>query len=113
MAKVAVVTGAGSGIGREVAVAFLKAGYSVALAGRRIPEMEETVELAGGAGQALIVSTDVSQPAAVAALTVFCPDGSRRVLLANLTRWSVEIILDDEDESVFEFGPYSSAWLDA
>jgi hypothetical protein len=35
------------------------------------------------------------------------------VLLANLTRWSVEIILDDEDESVFEFGPYSSAWLDA
>ena len=65
MAKVAVVTGAGSGIGREVAVAFLKAGYSVALAGRRIPEMEETVEIAGGAGQALIVSTDVSQPAAV------------------------------------------------
>ena len=65
MAKVAVVTGAGSGIGREVAVAFLKAGYSVALAGRRIPEMEETVEIAGGAGQALIVSTDVSQPSAV------------------------------------------------
>jgi len=65
MAKVAVVTGAGSGIGREVAVAFLKAGYSVALAGRRIPEMEETVEIAGGAGQALIVSTDVSQPVAV------------------------------------------------
>ena len=65
MAKVAVVTGAGSGIGREVAVAFLKHGYAVTLAGRRIPEMEETVDLAGGAGQALIVSTDVSQPAAV------------------------------------------------
>ncbi len=65
MAKVAIVTGAGSGIGREVALAFLKHGYSVALAGRRIPEMEETVDLAGGQGQALIVSTDVSQPAAV------------------------------------------------
>jgi len=65
MAKVAIVTGAGSGIGREVALAFLKHGYAVALAGRRIPEMEETVELAGGSGQALIVSTDVSQPAAV------------------------------------------------
>jgi NAD(P)-dependent dehydrogenase (short-subunit alcohol dehydrogenase family) len=65
MAKVAIVTGAGSGIGREVALAFLRHGYSVALAGRRIPEMEETVDLAGGKGQALIVSTDVSQPAAV------------------------------------------------
>ncbi|MCB1739724.1 MAG: SDR family oxidoreductase, partial [Gammaproteobacteria bacterium] len=65
--KVAVVTGAGSGIGREVAITFLKSGYAVALAGRRIPEMEETVSLAGG-GQSLIVSTDVSQPAAVDAL---------------------------------------------
>jgi hypothetical protein len=67
----------------------------------------------GLAGATLTAPTEVSHPAAVAALTVFCPDGSRRVLLANLTRWSVEIILDDEDESVFEFGPYSSAWLDA
>ena len=65
MSKVAIVTGAGSGIGREVALAFLKHGYSVALAGRRIPEMEETVDLAGGRGAALIVATDVSQPAAV------------------------------------------------
>ena len=65
MAKVAIVTGAGSGVGREVAVAFLKHGYRVALAGRRIPEMEETVSIAGGCGEALIVSTDVSQPAAV------------------------------------------------
>jgi NAD(P)-dependent dehydrogenase (short-subunit alcohol dehydrogenase family) len=67
-AKVAIVTGAGSGIGREVAVTFLKNGYSVALAGRRTPAMEETVELAGDSGRALIVSTDVSQPAAVNAL---------------------------------------------
>lgn len=65
MSKVAIVTGAGSGIGREVALAFLKHGYSVALAGRRIPEMEETIDLAGGHGSALIVATDVSQPAAV------------------------------------------------
>jgi NAD(P)-dependent dehydrogenase (short-subunit alcohol dehydrogenase family) len=68
MAKVAIVTGAGSGIGREVALAFLKHGYSVALAGRRIPEMEQTVDLAGKSGQALIVSTDVSRPEAVDAL---------------------------------------------
>jgi NAD(P)-dependent dehydrogenase (short-subunit alcohol dehydrogenase family) len=66
--KVAIVTGAGSGIGREVAVAFLRKGYSVALAGRRIPELENTVELAGGSGDALILSIDVSQPAAVNAL---------------------------------------------
>ncbi len=67
-AKVAIVTGAGSGIGREVALAFLKHGYSVVLAGRRIPELEETVALAGRSGQALIVPTDVTQPPAVANL---------------------------------------------
>jgi NAD(P)-dependent dehydrogenase (short-subunit alcohol dehydrogenase family) len=67
-AKVAIVTGAGSGIGREVALAFLMNGYSVALAGRRIPELEQTVALSGGSGHALIVATDVTQPAAVANL---------------------------------------------
>jgi NAD(P)-dependent dehydrogenase (short-subunit alcohol dehydrogenase family) len=60
--RVAVITGAGSGIGREVARALLGAGYRVALAGRREAALRET------AADALIVPTDVTDPAAVAAL---------------------------------------------
>lgn len=64
--KIALVTGAGSGIGRAVALAFLEDGYSVALAGRRREALEETVAAAGsGAARALAVPTDVSRSAAV------------------------------------------------
>ncbi len=67
--KVAIVTGAGSGIGRQVALALLGEGYSVALAGRRAAPLEETVTEAGAAGsRALAVATDVSDPASVGAL---------------------------------------------
>ena len=65
MAKSAIVTGAGSGIGRAVAKALLKAGYNVALAGRRHEPLEET---AGGAGGALVVPTDVTKSSSVDAL---------------------------------------------
>src|SRR5690242_20507971 len=68
-AKVAIVTGAGSGIGRAAALALLKAGYSVGLAGRRKEMLAETASLAGAAGErALAVPTDVSDPASVRAL---------------------------------------------
>jgi NAD(P)-dependent dehydrogenase (short-subunit alcohol dehydrogenase family) len=68
--KVAVVTGAGSGIGRTVTLALLKDGYRVALAGRRRDPLEETVKEAGTGGgrRALVVPTDVSSPEAVRAL---------------------------------------------
>jgi len=66
MGKIAVVTGAGSGIGRAVSKALLKAGYSVALAGRRKDALEGTAEGAGEA--ALVVPTDVADPNSVAAL---------------------------------------------
>ncbi|MDQ0760230.1 SDR family oxidoreductase [Streptomyces canus] len=65
--KVAVVTGAGSGIGRAVAVELLGAGWSVALAGRRTGTLEETAALAPG-GDCVALRTDVSQPDDVAAL---------------------------------------------
>lgn len=69
MSKVAIITGAGSGIGRATAVAFLKDGYKVSLAGRRIAELEKTAALAGSeATNALIVQTDVSSQTAIAAL---------------------------------------------
>jgi len=65
MAKSAIVTGAGSGIGRAVAKALLKAGYNVALAGRRREPLEET---AGGTANALVAPADVSKPDSVANL---------------------------------------------
>jgi len=67
--KVAIVTGAGSGIGKATALALLKEGYSVALAGRRADALEQAVKDAGAAAsRALAVPTDVSDPASVRAL---------------------------------------------
>jgi len=64
--KVAIITGAGTGIGRAVALAFLKDGYKVALAGRTKEHLDETARLAGSAsGTALAVATDVTDPGAV------------------------------------------------
>ena len=67
-AKVALVTGAGSGIGRHSALALAEAGYGVALAGRRQDALEETTALAGTDARMLPVSTDVGDPQAVDAL---------------------------------------------
>ena len=68
-AKVAIVTGAGSGIGRASALALLQAGWQVALAGRRADSLEATVEAAGEHGSAAIaVPTDATDPTAVEAL---------------------------------------------
>jgi NAD(P)-dependent dehydrogenase (short-subunit alcohol dehydrogenase family) len=67
--KVAIVTGAGSGIGKATALALLKEGYSVALAGRRADALEQAVKDAGAvASRALAVPTDVSDPASVRSL---------------------------------------------
>ena len=67
--KVAIVTGAGTGIGKRTALALLQAGYSVALAGRRVQPLETTVKEAGPSGsRALVVPTDVSHPDSVRAL---------------------------------------------
>jgi NAD(P)-dependent dehydrogenase (short-subunit alcohol dehydrogenase family) len=67
--KVAMVTGAGSGIGRATALALLRHGYSVVLAGRRTETLEQTAEEAGAASaRALAVSADVSDAVSVRAL---------------------------------------------
>ena len=67
--KVAIVTGAGTGIGNRTALALLEEGYSVALAGRRVEPLEATAAEAGpAASRALVVPTDVGDPAAVQAL---------------------------------------------
>jgi NAD(P)-dependent dehydrogenase (short-subunit alcohol dehydrogenase family) len=67
--KVAVVTGAGTGIGKAVAIALLRDGYSVVLAGRRRGPLEQAVAEAGPPGaHALAVPTDVSDRESVRAL---------------------------------------------
>lgn len=66
--KVAIVTGAGSGIGRAVALALLNAGWAVGLAGRRGELLEETAGLAEAPGRALPVIADVTDKASVDAL---------------------------------------------
>jgi len=67
--KVAIVTGAGSGIGKAVATAFLKSGYLVALAGRRQEMLEKAVSDAGATkDNALAIPTDVANPESVRAL---------------------------------------------
>jgi len=68
MRRVAVVTGAGSGIGRSTALAFLRGGYSVVLAGRRSELLDQTLSNAGDGASALAVPTDVADRDAVRAL---------------------------------------------
>ncbi|MCZ8097755.1 MAG: SDR family NAD(P)-dependent oxidoreductase [Burkholderiales bacterium] len=66
--RIAIVTGAGSGVGRTVALSLAKAGYAVGLAGRRPEPLDATAAMiveAHGAGTALAVPTDVSDPASV------------------------------------------------
>ena len=69
VSRIGMVTGAGTGIGRAVALALLRAGWSVVLVGRRAEALAETAELAGDdGGRALPVPTDVADEAAVATL---------------------------------------------
>ena len=65
---IAIVTGAGSGIGKSVALTLLKNGYSVALAGRRKDALDQAVKDSGAGARALAVPTDVSDPQSVKAL---------------------------------------------
>jgi NAD(P)-dependent dehydrogenase (short-subunit alcohol dehydrogenase family) len=68
MTKVAIVTGAGSGIGRAVAFALSREGYAVVLAGRRADALAETAKLSGANARVLPVPADVTDPASVKTL---------------------------------------------
>ena len=66
--RVAVVTGAGTGVGKAAALALLNDGYRVVLAGRRIDPLKEVAEQSGAAERALAIPTDVANPESVEAL---------------------------------------------
>ena len=68
MDKIAIITGAGSGIGKATALAFLKDGWNVALAGRRKDALEKTAQESGAGARALCVPTDVAKQDSVKAL---------------------------------------------
>ena len=76
--KVALITGAGSGIGKAVALAFLHQGYSVVLAGRRADALEAVVK-ESASSHALAVATDVGNPQSVDALFAKIKDAFGRV----------------------------------
>src|SRR5688500_3263868 len=83
--KVAIVTGAGSGIGKAVALTLATSGFSVVLAGRRLEALEETAKIVIKSGaRALAVSTDVKDRDAVVALFERTKSAFRRLdLLYN------------------------------
>ena len=96
--KVAIVTGAGSGIGKQTALALLQEGYSVVLAGRRLEPLETTANEAGRAGsRALVVPTDVTGPAAVRALFAKTKETFDRldVLFNNAGIGAPPVLLED------------------
>ena len=66
--KIALVTGAGTGVGRAASLALMNAGYTVVLAGRRMEMLEETKMLGDNIGKSMCVSADMTKPESIAAL---------------------------------------------
>ena len=96
--KIALVTGAGSGIGRAVSLALQAAGYSVVLAGRRAQALEQTAAArATPGGEMLPVATDVTDPASVRALFAKTRDvfGRLDVLFNNAGTGAPAVPLED------------------
>ena len=97
-ARVAIVTGAGTGVGRSAALALLREGYSVTLAGRRTQPLEDTAAAAGPDGsRALVVPTDVGNPGQVQALFAAATErfGRLDLLFNNAGASAPPVLLED------------------
>jgi len=95
--KVAIVTGAGSGIGRAVSLGLLANGYAVTLAGRRKDRLDAVIEDAGPHARATAVQTDVSDPASVQRLFEFVENlhGRLDLLFNNAGLGAPGVLLED------------------
>jgi NAD(P)-dependent dehydrogenase (short-subunit alcohol dehydrogenase family) len=104
MAPVAVITGAGSGIGQACSLALSKEGYSVVLAGRRPEALQETIDKAGAGADMLAVPTDVADPAQVVALFAAAKEkyGRLDLLFNNAGRGSPPGLLEDMEVDVWK-----------
>lgn len=97
-ARIALITGAGTGIGKRTALLLWEAGFSVVLAGRRVEPLEQTVQEAGVPNtRALVVPTDVSDPESVSALFAATLDkfGRLDVLFNNAGVTAPAVSLED------------------
>lgn len=112
--KVAIVTGAGQGIGRGTALALAKAGAVVALAGRTLAKLEMVAgEIAALGGQALAVQADVNDAASLEALTALTAErcGGIDILVNNAQEVPLGPLLAVTDEAFtkgFTSGPLAS-----
>ena len=97
MSKVAIVTGAGTGIGKHTTLALLAKDYSVALAGRRLELLQEVVEESAAGERAIAVQTDVSDADSVAALFAKTKDvfGRLDLLFNNAGTGAPPVPLED------------------
>ena len=95
--RVALVTGAGSGIGKAAALALLREGHRVALAGRRRERLEETAAQSAAGERAFVVPADVSDPASVKALfaATLAAFGRLDVVFNNAGRGGPPVPLED------------------
>ena len=96
--KAAIITGGGSGIGRTTALAFLADGYQVALAGRRLPALEETITIAGdNSSNAIAIPTDVTIPEQVSNLFSKAREtfGRINVVFNNAGAFAPSVALED------------------
>ncbi len=97
MPKIALVTGAGSGVGKAAALALAADGFAVVLAGRRQDRLEQTAAEAGRDAQTLVVPTDVGDAAAVEALFAQTKRRFARLdlLFNNAGRFAPPVLLED------------------
>ncbi|HWG05184.1 MAG TPA: SDR family oxidoreductase [Beijerinckiaceae bacterium] len=98
--KIALVTGAGSGIGAASSVALAQAGFTLVLAGRRADPLDRVVTAIGGrGGEAIAVPTDVADPASVAALFAVIESrfGRLDLLFNNAGLFAPGVLLEDLD----------------
>jgi NAD(P)-dependent dehydrogenase (short-subunit alcohol dehydrogenase family) len=96
--KIALITGAGSGIGRQITLSLLQADYIVVLAGRRLDALQDTIQLAGALGEnALAVTADISNPESVKTLfaTIKEKFGRLDLLFNNAGVFAPQVSLED------------------
>ena len=99
--KVAVITGAGSGVGRAAAISLNRAGYGLALAGRRVDALEETVGMLDGGTPSIVVQTDIADADQVANLFAETQEAFGRLdlLFNNAGGGAPRIAMEDLDLS--------------